>query len=98
MASVVVHDFDVLRIHAQRRGIALAAPELGELARASAGFAGAEIEQAIVAALYTAHGQRRPVDARMLQAELGATRPLAVVMAERVAALRHWAGGRTVPA
>ena len=89
---------EILRIHAQRRGIALAAPELGELARASAGFAGAEIEQAIVAALYTAHGQRRPVDARMLQAELGATRPLAVVMAERVAALRHWAGGRTVPA
>jgi hypothetical protein len=34
----------------------------------------------------------------MIAHEMEATRPLAVVMAEKVAALRLWAGGRTVSA
>jgi len=37
-------------------------------------------------------------DAQLLSAEIAATRPLAVVMAESVAALRDWAKERTVPA
>lgn len=36
--------------------------------------------------------------ARHVEAELRATRPLSVVMAEQVTALRAWAAGRTVPA
>ena len=41
---------------------------------------------------------RSAVEARHVAAELQATRPLSVVMAEQVAALRAWAAGRTVPA
>jgi hypothetical protein len=88
----------ILRIHAARRGIALDPPALAALAQACQGFSGAEIEQAIVAALYTAHAKHVAANAQLLAAEIAATRPLAVVMAENVAQLRSWASGRTVPA
>jgi len=89
---------EILRIHAAKRGITLDAATLDTLARACEGFSGAEIEQAIVAALYTAHSRQTPVNAALLAGEIAATRPLAVVMAEDVAALRAWARERTVPA
>ncbi len=89
---------EILRIQAARRGIALDAPALSVLARASEGFSGAEIEQAIVATLYSAHAKHTVPDAQLLQSEIAATRPLAVVMSESVAALREWARERTVPA
>ncbi len=72
--------------------------ELAALASRCESFSGAEIEQAIVAALYSAHASGRPVSAAMIAQEMQATRPLAVVMAEKVAALRAWAAGRTVSA
>lgn len=89
---------EILRIHAAKRGIALDPATLSKLAQACEGFAGAEIEQAVVAALYTAHAKHVVPDAQLLAAEIAATRPLAVVMAEKVAALRAWAQDRTVPA
>jgi ATPase family protein associated with various cellular activities (AAA) len=89
---------EILRIHAAKRGIALEAASLSALARACEGFSGAEIEQAVVAALYSAHAQHAVPSAALLAAEMAATRPLAVVMAEDVAALRRWAQERTVPA
>lgn len=89
---------EILRIHAARRGIALDDASLATLARECEGFSGAEIEQAIVAALYSAHAKHVAPDARLLAAEIAATRPLAVIMAESVAALRDWAKERTVPA
>jgi hypothetical protein len=89
---------EVLQIHTQKRGIQLSAASLDILAQASEGFSGGEIEQAIVAALYTAHARSVSPDAQMIRNEFAATRPLAVVMAERVEALRGWARERTVPA
>ena len=89
---------EILRIHATKRGIALDPAALAALAGACEGFAGAEIEQAVVATLYTAHAQNTAPTAALLSAEIAATRPLEVVMAEKIAALRSWADGRTVPA
>jgi len=89
---------EILRIHAARRGIGLDPSSLEALAQACEGFAGAEVEQAVVAAVYTANAQQRAPDAQILRAEIAATRPLAVVMAEKVDALRSWAEDRTVPA
>ena len=40
----------------------------------------------------------RASDARLIAGELAATRPLSVVMAEKIAELRDWAAERTVPA
>src|SRR6266404_8253746 len=89
---------EILRIHAAKRGIALDPATQTALAQACEGFSGAEIEQAVVAALYTAHAQKTVPSARLLGAEIAATRPLETVMAEKVAALRTWAEGRTVAA
>jgi SpoVK/Ycf46/Vps4 family AAA+-type ATPase len=89
---------DILSIHAAKRGIELDPATLTALAQACEGFSGAEIEQAIVAALYTAHAQKCLPSARLLSAEIAATRPLETVMAEKIAALRAWAEERTVAA
>jgi len=88
----------ILAIHAARRDVALGDAEARQLAAGSEAFSGAELEQAVVAALYSAHARGVPVDAASIAREIAATRPLAVVMAEQVAALRSWAQGRTVRA
>ncbi|MDP9087973.1 MAG: AAA family ATPase [Pseudomonadota bacterium] len=89
---------EILAIHARKRGLTLQPQELAALAERCEGFSGAEIEQAIVAALYSAHAAKQPVTAAMIAREMQTTRPLAIVMAEKVAALRAWANGRTVSA
>ena len=89
---------EILKIHAAKRGILLEPDQLSSLAASADGFAGAEIEQAVVATLYTAHAKGVRPDATLLAAEIAATRPLEVVMAEKIAALREWADGRTVSA
>lgn len=88
----------VFDLHLRRRVLDPAGFDLPALAHAAEGFSGAEIEQAIVSALYAAHAQGAPVDDALLHDELRGTRPLSVVMREQVAALRAWARERTVPA
>lgn len=85
-------------LHLKKRALDPQDFDLPSLAAASDGFSGAEIEQAIVAGLYAAHAAGAPLSEFTLRAELRATRPLSVVMAERVSALRDWALERTVPA
>lgn len=88
----------IFRIHLSRRGHDPGRFDLAELVRATDGFSGAEIEQAIVSALYTAFASGGALDTPLLLDEIRRTRPLSVTMAERVAALRRWAEGRTVSA
>jgi hypothetical protein len=90
--------FEILAIHCKKRAVTLAEPEMKALALRSEGFSGAEIEQAVVSALYTAHANQQAVDAKLIAAELDATKPLSVVLGEKIAELRSWANGRTVPA
>ncbi len=89
---------EILRLHLSRRQLPPDDFALPALAAASNGFSGAEIEQAIVAALYTAHAEQRALDTDHVMQEIRNTRPLSVIMAEPVAALREWARERTVPA
>lgn len=90
---------EILRMHLARRRLDPAACDLTALAAACGGFSGAEIEQVVVAALYAAaaDARRQPTQAQLL-AEIRNTRPLSVLMAEKVAALRQWARERTVSA
>jgi len=88
----------ILAIHARKRSVSLSPQEVLALAKHSAGFSGSELEQAIVAALYSARASGQPVTADSIAREIEATKPLSVVMAEKVAALRAWAHDRTVPA
>jgi SpoVK/Ycf46/Vps4 family AAA+-type ATPase len=89
---------EIFRIHLERRDQDAAVLGLDELAELTEGFSGAEIEQVVIAALYTAFATDEDLTRELLRAECRATRPLAVTMAERVARLRAWAAGRTVPA
>src|SRR5690606_21950540 len=85
---------EVFRIHLARRELDPAAFDLAALAEASEGFSGAEIEQVVVAALYAAAAAgTRAAQAHVVE-EIRTTRPLAVLMAEKVAALRAWARER----
>jgi hypothetical protein len=88
---------DILRIHLARRKQNPADFDLTHLAAASAGFSGAEIEQAILSGLYEAHAGNKPLDTGILSSEFARTRPLSVVCAEEIATLREWARERTVP-
>jgi len=85
-------------LHLRKRKLDAATFDLPALAAASDGFSGAEVEQAIVSALFAAHASASPLSDFALRAELKQTRPLSVLMAEQVTALREWARGRTVPA
>jgi len=87
----------IFGIHLASRQQSLDDFDVEQLARLAAGFSGAEIEQAIVSALYAAHGKRQPLATDHIVDEIRRTRPLSVVMAEQVGAMRDWASGRTVP-
>jgi hypothetical protein len=89
---------DIVRIHLRRNKQDPAGFDLPRLAAAAEGFSGAEIEQAIVAALYEVHAQKEPLRNEAIEQEMKRTRPLSVVMAEKIASLRAWARERTVPA
>lgn len=89
---------EMFRIHLARRRQDTAGFELDRLAEASHGYSGAEIEQAVVSALYASHAEGGILDDRHVLDELARTRPLSVVAAERVEVLRQWAVGRAVMA
>lgn len=87
----------IFRIHLHRRGMDPETFDLPLLASSSEGFSGAEIEQAVVAGLYRAQADAVALNTEQLEAELMRTSPLATIMAERIAGLRHWARARNVP-
>jgi len=72
--------------------------DLAALAQASEGYSGAEIEQAIVGALYDAFAAKTDLATEHVMAALTGSPPLSVTMAEKVAELRDWSRGRCVPA
>ncbi|MBF0255975.1 MAG: AAA family ATPase [Gammaproteobacteria bacterium] len=88
----------IFEIHLKKRGQDPQAFDLPALASAAEGFTGAEIEQAVVSALYTAHAREEGLDNQHLLDEVARTRPLSVIMAEKMAYLRAWAAERTVSA
>jgi SpoVK/Ycf46/Vps4 family AAA+-type ATPase len=89
---------EIFSIHLQKRKQDAAQFELSQLAQASEGFSGAEIEQAIVAAYYSSTSQQKTLHTSDLLEEIARTKPIATIIAEDIAALRTWASTRTVPA
>jgi hypothetical protein len=88
---------DIFKIHLSKRSLEPGRFNLQLLADAAAGFSGSEIEQAIVSSMYTAHSLGRIVSQEDLLAELKQTRPLSVLMSEKIDEIRQWAVDRTVP-
>lgn len=88
----------ILAIHLKRRKRDPDQFKLAEVAAATDGFSGAELEQAVVAAMYAAFSAGTELTNEHLLEEANRTRPLSVVMAEKVRDLRRWAANRCVPA
>jgi AAA+ superfamily predicted ATPase len=89
---------ELFRLYLAKRGQSSEKFDVEALASASVGFSGAEIEQAVVSALYGAFSSHGELSTATLLDELSRTRPLSRTMGERLAALRAWARDRTVPA
>jgi SpoVK/Ycf46/Vps4 family AAA+-type ATPase len=88
----------IFEIHLARRKRDPNQFDLAALCEASEGYSGAEIEQAIVGALYDAFAAKAELTTQHVLAALRNSPPLSVTMAEKVAELREWAQGRCVPA
>ena len=97
-APSIVRLLEIFALHLARRNLPREGIDLRALAAAAEGYSGAEIEQVIVSALYAAHAAQAGIDTDALLQAVRDTRPLSVLMAEQVQALRAWALPRTVPA
>ena len=86
----------ILEIHLERRKRDPVNFDLRRLVDLTEGFSGAEIEQAVVSALYTAFSRQEDLSTAAIAEEIELTRPLSVTMAERIDALRDWAKDRAV--
>ena len=86
---------EILRIHVARRRRDPAAYDLAALARAAAGFSGAELEQAVVAALHEAFAEQAELSQAHLARAVAESLPLSVTMREEIDRLRDWAATRT---
>jgi SpoVK/Ycf46/Vps4 family AAA+-type ATPase len=89
---------DVFRIHLSKRNRDLERFDLLQLSKVADGFSGAEIEQALIAAMYDAFAQNREFTQLDIIAAIKATLPLSRTMNEQVTALRDWARQRARPA
>ncbi|NJK35363.1 MAG: AAA family ATPase [Oscillatoriales cyanobacterium SM2_2_1] len=89
---------EIFRIHLTQRRHEIQRFDLEQLANVSDGFSGAEIEQAIVAAMYEAFAQEREFTQLDIISAVKSTTPLSRTMTEQVAALRDWARLRARPA
>ena len=89
---------DIFNIHLCKRRTDTSRFDIEQLAKVSEGFSGAEIEQAIIAAMYEAFAKDREFTQLDIIAAIKATLPLSRTMTEQVSGLRDWARQRARPA
>lgn len=89
---------EIFRIHLLKRRRDIERFDLDQLTNICEGFSGAEIEQALIAAMYEAFAQEREFTQLDIIAAIKATMPLSKTMSEQVTALRDWARQRARPA
>lgn len=85
---------EIFGIHIAQRGREPGRFDLPALARASPHFSGAEIEQAVISALYDAFHAGCELTTELLAEAVRQTVPLARTMDEQINRLRRWATGR----
>lgn len=87
----------LFKIHLQKRGLKPEDFDLNRLIEATAAFSGAEIEQALISALYRARSEKESISTKHIIEEIESTKPLSVLKREEITALRDWAKERTIP-
>ena len=85
---------EIFRVHLAKRKMDPATFDLGALSRASEGYSGAEIEEAIISAMFDAFYDKEALSTERVQASLQLTVPLSRTMKEDVDELRKWATSR----
>ena len=88
----------IFQIHLKKRKRDPKHFDIDRLATESEGRSGAEIEQAIIAAMHNAFAVREQLTTDHICRAMQESPPLSVTMAEKVEALREWARSRCVPA
>jgi hypothetical protein len=89
---------EILAIHLRKRGRDPMQFPLADLAEQAARLTGAELEQTVTAALYTAFADRRELTPADVANAMNETVPLYDTYEERIKELRDWGRGRTRPA
>jgi SpoVK/Ycf46/Vps4 family AAA+-type ATPase len=89
---------NIFEIHLKRRNLLVEKFDLDILSQCSAGFSGAEIEQAVVSAVYRANSTAETIGTQHVVEEINKTKPISVVMADQIEELREWAKEKTVSA
>jgi len=85
---------EVFEIHLRKRDRDVSKFDLSCLADAAEGFSGAEIEEAVISALYDAFYMEKEIDGQNVLDSVKTSVPLSKTMAEEISALRAWADGR----
>ncbi len=85
---------EIFRVHLAKRQRDPKGFGLAELAHASLGFSGAEIEESIVSSLFDAFSDNAEVNTESILKSLRQTVPLSKTMSEEIDHLRTWAQGR----
>jgi SpoVK/Ycf46/Vps4 family AAA+-type ATPase len=85
---------EVFQVHLTKRKLDVSQFDLDLLANSSSGYSGAEIEEAIVSALFDAFYAKEPMTTEKLMGGVQQTVPLSKTMSEDVEGLRQWADGR----
>jgi hypothetical protein len=88
----------LFNIHLRKRGLNPERFNCKLLAENAVNFNGAEIEQAVISALYRASSRKEPVSTDLILEQIRSTKPLALLKQEEITFLREWAKERTVPA
>lgn len=84
----------IFQIHIARRNRDPAKFDLAALAAASTAFSGAEIEQAVISALFDAFYAKQELTTEAILQSLKETVPLSRTMSDQIEALRAWSEGR----
>ncbi len=87
---------EIFSIHLDKRGLGKSGLDIDALVGLTEGFSGAEIEQLVVSAVYARQNKDSIIETADLAREVEKTRPLSIVMSEKINALRRWASKRTV--
>jgi ATP-dependent 26S proteasome regulatory subunit len=85
---------EIFRVHLSKRKMNPDDFDLDALAQASAGYSGAEIEEAIISAMFDAFYGKEKLSTERLLASLRQAVPLSKTMSEDIDELRKWADGR----
>jgi SpoVK/Ycf46/Vps4 family AAA+-type ATPase len=89
---------EIIKIHLEKRGKRASEVSIEGLAKAADGFTGAEIEQAVVTAMYEAFNLNRELEIGDIYRSLGNMVPLSVTMKEQITKTKRWADNRAVRA